>query len=63
MKFHSQIYHNRLGFPILQTYSLSGDFSVWEKIVRSLRENIVLYLNYLNAVFRVYCMTVGDIVY
>lgn len=31
-------------FPILQSYFLAGDFSVWERIVRSIKENIILYL-------------------
>lgn len=33
-----------LGFPILQTYSLAGDFTVWEKFVRSVKENIYIYI-------------------
>lgn len=33
-----------LAFPLLSSYFLSGDFSVWEKFVRSLKENVILYL-------------------
>lgn len=33
-----------LGFPILQTFSLAGDFTVWEKFVRAIKENIFIYI-------------------
>jgi len=32
-----------LAFPLLSSYFLAGEFSIWEKVVRSIKENIVIY--------------------
>jgi LMBR1-like membrane protein len=35
----------RLIFPMLSSYFQAGDFSRWERVVRAIKENIILYHN------------------
>ncbi len=35
---------NRVVYPIMQSYVLTGEFSVKEKIFTSIKENLIFYL-------------------